>query len=356
MWRIHRYYLKELLFNFGLTFVLLFGVCLLGLAARGIYRSQGADMILALWITLLWGIDSIHHLLPISLLVATVFTFGRASSENEVTALRSAGVSPLRLMGAVLISGAAVTVLNSWLLHNLVPLAHYQKYRPAKTLLEQFILNNRPTANRLEFSSLSMSWEKKEGNCYRKVVFKIRGRRGRRVGFAERACFGSKRQGEVLLVRLLNVEGFLVARGEGGRQTRFREGEIDLSFDLRDLLEQNKRREGVKDLSTAQLWAEVSRGRVPRLKENLWRIWRRSTQALAGLLLALAGFPIGILSKRSGRMTAFAFSFLPLALYYGLSYLSPPLARSLGAVWPVFLPAAGMLVFSWLLGRWAFRR
>ncbi len=338
-----------------MTFVMLFGISLLALAAKGITRSQGADMLTALWITLLWSTDSIHHLIPISLLVGTVFTFGRAAADNEITAIRMAGVSPLRLMGAVLIAGSLASGVNSMILHNLVPMVHYLKYRPFKNLVQQFLQSNRASGNTLKVGKMSMTWEKKEGNCYQKVVFDLKHGGTSRVGWARRACFEARNNGRILVLKLFDTEGH-EKTGKKGRERQFKVGELVLSFDIRDLIEKNKRREGVKDLETAQLWAEWERGQSKQQGEIEWRIWRRTTQAWAAFFFVLVAFPIGVMSRRAGRMVAFAFSFIPLFLYYVLSYIAPKLARSTDSVLPVFLPSAGLFLVALILNRRAFRR
>ena len=45
MWRLHRYYLKELAVNAAITFIVLFGVVLISLVYRGIQRSQGGELL-----------------------------------------------------------------------------------------------------------------------------------------------------------------------------------------------------------------------------------------------------------------------------------------------------------------------
>ncbi len=48
MWKIHRYYLKEIGINALLTFLVLFGIALISLLYKGIRLVQGGDL-LAFW-------------------------------------------------------------------------------------------------------------------------------------------------------------------------------------------------------------------------------------------------------------------------------------------------------------------
>jgi lipopolysaccharide export system permease protein len=354
VWRFHKYYIRELCLNLLLTFVMLFGITLIALLARGIYRSQGAGLWLALLITVLWAMDILPELLSVAILVASVFTFGRAAADNEITAMRMAGISPLRLMGAVLTTGALAAALNCWLLHDTIPTAHYYKYRPSQSLLQQFLISNRSTQNRWELDDLTMIWDRMEplaeGSRFHGVDFKARAGDGRWIGQADSVEIGTDASGEKMLLRIRRFRG-----RQPGSKTVVQLHEIQLSFDLREIAERNKRHEGMKDLRTAQLVAEVCGGTAERAQEARWQIWQRTCQGLSALLFAVVGFPIGLLCRRSGRMVAFAVSFLPLVLYYALNYLAPWLSRSTGAVWPVVLPDLGLLGFGLWLCRRAFR-
>jgi len=357
VWRFHKYYIRELFVNLGLTFVMLFGVALIALIARGISRAQGTGLLTAFQITLLWTFDIIPHLLPISLLVATVFTFGRASGDNEIIALRGTGQSPLRLMGAVLFVGAVVSSLNTWLLHDLIPYVHFRKFHISTSLISQFFLNNRPSQNRYSFQHrFLMVWERKEGNTYYEVTFEMRARGSALSydGFAREVRFSSDRTGRFLHVDLIDVEGVRIDHSKGLSVANRLDTSLAITIDLRDMA--HERHEGIKDTGSAQLLTEISRGVCPRPEEASWFISWRSCHAFAALLFAIVGFPIGVLARAGGRMVAFAFSFIPLSVYYVLNFFGPILARETGRSWPALIPIGGVLLLAVFLIHRAFRR
>ena len=352
MWKFHRYYVKELLINLSMTFVMLFGIALLATVARGISRSQSLGVIMGLWITLIWVVDAVPHLILISVLVASVFTFGRAAADNEVAAIRSAGVSPLRLIGAALFVGACAASVNGYLLHNSIPWAHYWKYRPTTDALKLLLMNNKSTQKKWELGDFRMTWERRDGMRYFDVDFHARDDKQAYVGRAEE-----------LVVSYDEVEGELVItakrfRGEvekGSKRTLF-DSEVRIAYPLSALVEMNKRHEGMKDLSTAQLVAEVANESGLRSEQARWLVWFRSCQAFATLLFAVIGFPIGVMFRRAGRMMAFAISFIPLGAYYALTIgVARALARTVDSVWPVFLPNAVIACAALFLTRRALR-
>src|SRR5262249_5087905 len=143
MWKIHRYYLKEVGATSVLTFLVLFGIVLIASVSRGIDRAQGASLLAAALIALLWAADTFPHLLAISLLIATVLTFARASQDREITALRAAGISPRVPMVAAMIIGLVFSIAGSYAHHQLIPTAHYYKYRVVGEALHNFMVHSK---------------------------------------------------------------------------------------------------------------------------------------------------------------------------------------------------------------------
>lgn len=347
--------------NLGLTFVMLFGIVLLSLVARGISQAPGQSILIALYITLLFAIDAIPHLLNISLLIATVFTFSRAAADNEITALRMAGLSPLRLMGSVLFVGALVSGVNSFLVHNLIPTVHFNKYRAVRSAIEQLIMSNRSTTNSWEIAGTSMRWKRQKGPLYQEVAFKRPEQNDVFVeGFAETAELARDPSGEELSFILSGIQGFSYRKKEDGQIVRDPYGgsdEIRISLNLRQIMGKNQREEGEKDVNTAQLVAESSRMQAWRPELTSWTIWDRSSRGLAGLLFAIVAFPIGLLMRRAGKGSAVAFSLIPLAFYYFLLIVvNKALAASLSASWPAVIPLVGLFLLAQLLMHLAFRR
>lgn len=361
MWRFHKYFGRELLTNLGLTFVMLFGIVLLSLVARGISQAPGQSILIALYITLLFAIDAIPHLLNISLLIATVFTFSRAAADNEITALRMAGLSPLRLMGSVLFVGALVSGVNSYLVHNLIPTVHFNKFRAVTSAIEQFVMSNRSTTNSWEIAGTSMRWKRQNGRLYEEVSFKRPPQNGLYVeGFAKTAELGRDPSGEELSFTLNNQQVFIYKRGKDGQflpQMGGDEEQARISLNLRQIMSRTQREEGEKDVNTAQLVAEQVRGDAWRPGLASWLIWDRSSRGLAGLLFAIVAFPIGLLMRRAGKGAAVAFSLVPLTFYYFLLIVvNKALATSLGQSWPAVIPLIGLFLLSQILMHLAFRR
>ena len=63
--------------------------------------------------------------MPMALLTAVLLVFGRLSRENEITALRSCGVSILRFVSPIILLGIFVSIFCIILNNKIVPFSHY---------------------------------------------------------------------------------------------------------------------------------------------------------------------------------------------------------------------------------------
>nr|HMQ23877.1 LptF/LptG family permease [Planctomycetota bacterium] len=302
-----------------------------------------------------WSMSMLPQLLSISVLVASVFTFGRAASDNEITAMRAAGIRPLRLLGAVLFVGALVGAANSWLVHEVVPWTHYEKYRPTKDAFKLLMINNKSRQNQWELDKFQMRWAKPDGpGRYLDVDFNVSSDGGSQTGRADSLEIVYDEAEDALI---LLIDGFDGEITRNGKTVPVRlPGQTTLSFSIGVLEMRNRRNEGMQDISTTQLVAEVASGVTGRDWQARWWAGNRISEALSSLFFALIGFPIGVLFRRSGRMVSFAISFVPLAFYYGLFFLAKSLSRSSEAWEYSLLPVAGLALASIWMTRKVFRQ
>src|SRR5690606_40241523 len=63
---------------------------------------------------------------PMAVLVATLMAFGRLSADNETTALRALGISPVRAMVPVLLVATLLAAGLMWFNDRILPEANYR--------------------------------------------------------------------------------------------------------------------------------------------------------------------------------------------------------------------------------------
>lgn len=121
--RINRYIISEIIGPMGLGFLVYTFILLLR------FLFQSAEMIIRRGLPvsivgqmLLVTLPNIVVLtLPMSLLFGILIAVGRLSSDSELTAMRSSGISLVSLYRPVLLVSAALTILNTLLMIYILP-------------------------------------------------------------------------------------------------------------------------------------------------------------------------------------------------------------------------------------------
>jgi len=354
MWKLHRYYLKEVTITLALTFTVLFGIMLVASLSRGIDGAQGGDLLSAALIAILWAADTFPHLLTISLLAAIVLTFARASADREITAIRAAGISPRVPMVAALLLGLVSSIGGSYIQHYLLPKAHYNKYRVTGEALRNFVLNTGMTGNQIAFKGFFLSAGRKDSNGHlHEVVIKLSkdllsgdhpvGLPPGRAFWADEAWVDISADGETLRLILRDISD--------PAGTNDLPGDFELRMNIRSLTGR-ERQENDDDLTSVQLLTEVRRGMHEDPLFAEYTVHKRGCFALMPFLFAPIGFCLGVWSQNRGRMMALLLSIVPVVIYYICAVAASSALRPLGCAAIGWLPA---LVISLLGGPFCWR-
>ena len=122
---LHRYLVSQYLRNLALC------VCIATVLFMIIDFFDRIDNILAeqasLWMALQYFLFkiplTIHHMLPVAVLVATLFTLAMLSKNSEITAMRASGLKILWLTRPLLVVGIIVSLVSLLLNETIVPYA-----------------------------------------------------------------------------------------------------------------------------------------------------------------------------------------------------------------------------------------
>jgi lipopolysaccharide export LptBFGC system permease protein LptF len=368
MWKIHRYYLKEVGTTAALTFTVVLGIVLISLVYKGLERASGLNLLIAAQTTLLLALNTIPHLLSLSLLLATVLVFARASQDREMTALRAAGISPRTVLAPALLVGIAFSVFGSFALHYVLPAAHYSQYHGNTEVIREVILHTGLRGGRFAPPGLVMTWEERVGkSTFRDVLIFIRRKRDAMdygaldVGLssAREARLLTDPEGTALELRLDDVRAL-----PGGAFL----GEVRVSVSTHALAAGSRRNDVAADMSSDHVLGEVMRGSSPELDpvQARYIVNQRACFALMPALFAPIGFCIGVLSRGRGRVLALSFALFPVFLFYLADVVGKTLMRTMGVdgngdpnIWaswfgwlPALVIAAAGIPFCWRLLRY----
>jgi lipopolysaccharide export system permease protein len=324
-------------------------------------------------------VQALSFLLPLSLLIAVVFVYGRASADNEITTLKASGIHPYRvvlpgLLLALLFAGAAVEVENFW-----APRALYRQRRipeqaqGLKSLLEQRLARNERA---LQFGdkhdSYLLQWEASEltqdGLVLKPVLLEKQtapkpGEDAHKnepsVIRAARAVASFDAQESEIALRLYDPE---VLSGPG---REFRQEMVTLTFSLNA----DDSRTRLKFQSGPELFALAQRGREQvelggkkysllrryETEEVEGRLHERFARAATPIVFLLLGVPLALIFRSGNRLVAFLLaSLIAMFVYYPTAQIanvlmSRRLATPLIACWSgnvlLALIGIGLLVF-----------
>ena len=125
---LDKYILKTFTITFTTVFVILFFIFILQTIWLFIYDLAGRDLDLMLIVKfLLFGMPRIIPLvLPLSVLLASIMTFGNLAENYEFAAMKSAGISLQRVMKSLTIFILFLSVLAFVFANNVIPYAEYK--------------------------------------------------------------------------------------------------------------------------------------------------------------------------------------------------------------------------------------
>ena len=385
-----RYVLKELFPPFALglliyTFVLLMNQILL-LSEYFIDRGVPLKTVLSLLVYLLPSV--LAFTVPMSVLMGILAGLSRMSSDSEITAFKTLGISNRRLLRPVLIFSFCGWLVTSFLLLYSAPRANYTFVRTfVSSVLTRIQFDITPREFNEDIPGVVLYIQEVAPDKSWNNVFVHLSEEGRLPAevFAARArmnVFGEERravlelfQGRVHVYHPQNPEEYQVTTFE------HREVELDVgSFFAAISASKNVREKDIRELwvDAAGLQAELDAlpeaglgSPVPWQMRSLRRHWieihKKFSLPFACFVFALLGIALAATTRKGGRTSGFTISIVIITIYYALITGGESLAREghmapwLGMWGPnILLAVCGLYFFitahrEWALFRWVRR-
>ncbi len=348
MWKLQRYYLRELGVNSAITFLVMFGVVLVSLIARGIKRSGGGSMLDAAKITLFFALDAFPHLLTIAFLLATVMTYARAAQERELTAIRAAGISPRVPMASAVLMGILLSCVGSFANHYVLPEVYFQKFRVIADVVRNVFINLRLDGDRIPIldTGFVLTFRERKGHDYLDCTVycptdkAIEGMQSPIVKVDRMSIPPVHEKSEHVTILLYGIRDPILG---------LTLGHTEFSLDLHDIADRERRDDRDDDLRSDQLLGEVLREVHPKPFEAIYTLFRRCCFSLMPALLAPIGFCIAEMTRERGRVVALLVGLLPLAVFYFGEVLGARLLRATNNPWFAWMPAVLLVGFGLML-------
>ena len=264
-----RYVLKELIAPFlaslfGITFLFVVDF-LVKILDNVLSKGLPASTVLEIFaLNLAWMLSLS---IPMAVLVASLMTFGRMSGDQEITAVKAAGISPLSLMRPVLIVALLLSVLmvvfNNWVLpeanHRSVELMNAVSRKKPHVFID---------AGRLitQFPGVQL-WVNRidpvSGTLYGIQIFEMEKKGAPRIVYADSASMDYVDNGATLMLRLRSGETHLVDPDDVDNYFRIRFFSQDLAMqNVDDRLERRSRSyRSDREMPVEMMWDVVTDAR-----------------------------------------------------------------------------------------------
>lgn len=327
---LDRYIFTELLSPFGLSL----GALCFVMLTRELLRlvellvSKGVGFWAVLKVIAMLLPSGLVLTLPIAGLIASITAFGRLSFDKELVAMRAAGLSLFRLSQPVLLFAAAVFTLTLFLSQWGQPWSSLNVKKVALNLLkDQLVLAlergtfNEPIPNMMIYVPDSANGRPMTGI----FVSDERTADEPRVIVAEEYHVLMDSAHDQVALRLVN--GVIHSRPD--QVDRYRQISFS-SYDIRLNLNQSNYAATEERPSYEHIMAQLAQnaqdaGALRRLTEY----YRDLAFPTASLVFCLLGVPVGIVSKRSGRIGGFAVGVLIVVAFYVVNVASDFLVAKL---------------------------
>jgi LPS export ABC transporter permease LptF/LPS export ABC transporter permease LptG len=290
-------------------------------------RSADLWTIIRVFLNLLPSILAVT--VPMAFLLGVLLAFGRMASDSEIVALRAVGVSPLRLLGPVLLLSAVSFAVTLYINAVALPAAN-QAHRElvfslviekVRTVVKPrtFTDDLLPGKMMLYVSDIDAG----TGEWRNLLVHDTRVQGQPRLILAHRGhLVVDKAKASARLELVEGTEhGFVTGDPREYRQSRFNTLGFDLPFD--ELFPKFPLAKGDREMTLGELQAEIDKRQKQGLERKEWGRFavewhKKFAIPTACFVFGLLGLGLSLGSKKEARSAAFALSIAIIFIYYVL--------------------------------------
>lgn len=337
---LDRYIFQEVIFAF------LFAIC----AFTAVFIGSGTLFRIARYITdygasfssvvkiFVYGLPNIiMWTFPMSMLLATLLTFGRLSSSSEITAMKSCGISFSRIAAPAIVLGMIVTICAILFNEHVVPWAntaynnvvYYEIQGNTELKSQDHIIVKELTGERMERLVYARQYRAQD-EILEGVTMQVFDEEGK-VTHVENATYAEWKNEEWIM-----HDGMIYDLSDEQRThtMKFDRQILPVKASPRQIVREQKKPE---ELTMSELKAqiEIMKAQYANTSKLETELYQRITVPMASLIFALVGVPLGLQPTRTPSSMGFALSVVIIFLYYAIMTLANAIARS-GAIPPMY--------------------
>lgn len=348
------YILKEFFHSFILSLIVFTFVLLVGniIKLADLVINKGVDVfsVLRLFFYLIPWLLSFT--LPVAALTAVILTFGRFSSDGELTAMKASGISLARISTPIIMLGIIFSFLAFFLNDQVSPNASFASRRVIKEI------GIRSPSAALEEGTFIRGFENYvifiyeiTGNKFKNIrIYQPQEGKPTRTIIAERGEISSDPAKNLMELKLYNGTSEEPSPTDPDSFYKLNFKTYYMSLDLSKVFKKERIDKKAREMTIRELNAEIGKYIKQKIDTTplYVEIYKKVNMSIASLVLVLLGIPLGIKAHRSEKSIGFGISLILFAVYWG-AFLGGVALALQGAVPPfvgVTLPNAVFFVLG----------
>ena len=321
---IDRYIFKEIAFPFGLILCVLTFVLLMGrmLQIMDLFINKGVSFFSIVKIIIFLMPSFLLFTIPIAFLISVLMAVGRLSSDNEITALKTSGISLLQMYYPVAVFSILTFILTLLISYFILPQSNFATKRLLFNLVQQNAqIGIKEKIFNDDFKGFLIYAEKMPSNKHYMEGIIVSDRRiigEQNTILAKKAFLESDPESMIVKLKLENGSIHTVSSNlKNYRKIDFKS--YDLILDLTNVLASfDESAKSGKDMTVSELLmnAQMKEKYVKKRRELLIEMHNRFAIPTACVFFGLMALPLGIRSQRSIKAKGFATGLIIVTLYY----------------------------------------
>ena len=290
---------------------------------------------------------------PMSMLLATLLTFGRLSSSSEITAMKSCGISFSRIAAPAIILGFIFSICAILFNEHVVPWANtaynnvvYYEIQGNTELKSQDHIILKEIQNDVMQRLVYAREYRSSDETMQGITMQEFNTEGK-LTHVENAAYAEWKNATWIM-----HEGIIydISDDERTRTMRFETQMLPVKASPRQIVREQKKPE---ELTMKELKAqiEIMKTQYANTAKLETELYQRLSIPMASLIFALIGVPLGLQPTRNTSSAGFAISVVIIFIYYSIMTLANALARGdiLPPMYAVWIPNIIGLIFGTFL-------
>jgi lipopolysaccharide export system permease protein len=321
---INRYIFKEIAFPFIIILLVLTFVLLMGkiMQIMDLVINKGVSVFSIAKIIVFLLPAFMLFTIPIALLIAILIAMGRLSADNEITAIKTSGISLMQIFYPVAIASLITFILAVFISYFLVPQSNFATKRLLFNIAQQNAsIGIKEKVFNSDFKDFLIYAEKipVNQNYMEGVIISD----NRMIGeqntiLAKRAILVSDAESMTVKLKLEDGSIHTVSSDlKNYRKIDFKSYDInlDLSTALANLDESSK---SSTEMTMAELLAKMKKPGLEKaaVRELAIEVHKKLSIPLSCIFFGLVAMPLGIRSHRSVKSRGFAVGLIVVSSYY----------------------------------------